>query len=66
MSKIEEAQAILSELGLPDAQQNEISGYTLLALCNIKEGDKWSKAYRQSHGVSKGIMAFISENYKKE
>lgn len=66
MSKIEEAQAILKELGLPDAQQNEISGYTLLALCNIREKDKWSKAFKQSHGVSKGIMAFISENYGKE
>jgi len=51
---------------LPDAQKNEISGYTLLALCNIKEKDKWSKAYRQSHGVSKGIMSFIAENYRKE
>ncbi len=66
MSKIQEAQAILNELGLPDAQQNEISGYTLLALCNIKEKDKWTKAFKQSHGVSKGIMTFISENYKKE
>lgn len=66
MSKIEEAQAILKELGLPDAQQNEISGYTLLALCNLKEKDKWSKAFKQSHGVSKGIMAFIAENYEKE
>jgi type II restriction enzyme len=65
MSKIQEAQVILRELGLPDAQQNEISGYTLLALCNIKENDKWSKAFRQSHGVSKGIMNFISENYQK-
>ena len=66
MLKVVEAQAILNELGLPDAQQNEISGYTLLALCNIKEKDKWSKAYRQSHGVSKGIMSFIAENYRKE
>ncbi|MBT3383519.1 MAG: restriction endonuclease [Prolixibacteraceae bacterium] len=65
MSKIEEAQVILQELGLPNAQHNEISGYTLLALCNVKERDKWSGAYKQSHGVSKGIMAFISENYKK-
>ena len=40
MSKIEEAQAILKELGLPDTQQNEISGYTLLALCNVKEKNK--------------------------
>ena len=66
MSKIQEAQVILSELGLPDAQQNEISGYTLLALCNIKEKDNWSKAFRKSHGISKGIMNFIAENYQKE
>ncbi|WP_372775177.1 BsuBI/PstI family type II restriction endonuclease [Mangrovibacterium sp.] len=66
MSKIQEAQVILRELGLPDAQQNEISAYTLLALCNIKENDKWSKACRKSHGVSKGIMNFISANYQKE
>ncbi|MCW0483051.1 BsuBI/PstI family type II restriction endonuclease [Gaoshiqia sediminis] len=66
MSKIQEAQAILRELGLPEAQQNEISGYTLLALCNIRESDKWPKASRQSHGVSKGIMNFIAENYQKE
>lgn len=66
MSKIQEAQTILRELGLPDAQQNEISGYSLLALCNIKPKDKWSKAFRQSHGISKGIMNFISENYNKE
>jgi len=66
MSKIQEAQAILKELGLPDSQQNEISGYTLLALCNVKETDSWAKAFKQSHGVSKGIMTFISVNYQKE
>ena len=66
MPKIEEAQAILRELGLPEAQQNEISGYTLLALCNIKKKDKWSGAYKKSHGVSKGIMAFITNNYQKD
>lgn len=36
MPKIEEAQTILKELGLPNAQYNEIAGYTLLALCNIE------------------------------
>jgi type II restriction enzyme len=65
MSKIMEAQAILRELGLPEAQSNEIAGFSLLALCNVKENDKWPKAYRKSHGVSKGIMSFISENYGK-
>ncbi|MFV0554904.1 MAG: BsuBI/PstI family type II restriction endonuclease [Mangrovibacterium sp.] len=66
MSKIYEAQEILKELGLPNAQQNEISGYTLLALCNLDEKTKWSDAFKHSHGVSKGIMAFIAEHYKKE
>lgn len=56
----------MQELGLPNAQQNEISAYTLLALCNVKKKDKWSKSFKQSHGVSKGIMSFISDNYKKE
>lgn len=66
MTKIQEAQLILKELGLPEAQQNEISAFTLLALCGIKEKDKWTKASRESLGVSKGIMSFISINYQKE
>lgn len=66
MTKIAEAQAILHELGLPNAQQNEISAYTLLALCNIKEDDNWSNAKQHSLGVSKGIMSFISSNYQRE
>lgn len=65
MSKIEEAQLILHELGLPTSQQNEISGYTLLALCNVTESDSWSMAFRQSYGVSKGIMSFIVNSYGK-
>jgi hypothetical protein len=65
MSKIEEAQEILKALGMPIAQQNEMSALTLLALCNIKESDNWSEASRQSLGVSKGIMNFVAENYGK-
>lgn len=66
MSKITEAQEILKALGLPEAQQNEISALTLLALCNIKEDTPWSEAKRQSVGVTKGIMAFMQDNYRKE
>ncbi|MCG8570906.1 MAG: restriction endonuclease, partial [Spirochaetes bacterium] len=66
MSKILEAQEILKKLGLPKSQHNEISGYTLLALCNIKENDKWSSVNKISLGISKGIMSFILINYNKE
>ncbi len=65
MSKIEEAQKILEGLGLPNNQRNEISAYTLLALCNIKKNDKWSNAHRKSLGITKGIMSFISDHYQR-
>ena len=66
MNKVDEAKEILKELGLPLAQQNEISAYTLLALCGIKPKDKWKDATAKSEKVSKGIMAFCREVYKKE
>jgi hypothetical protein len=66
MSKIDDAKEILKELGLPVAQQNEISAYTLLALCGIKPRNDWKKASRTSLKVSKGIMAFCKDVYKKE
>ena len=66
MSKIDEAKKILKDLGLPAAQQNEISAYTLLALCNIKPDDKWRNATMASLKVTKGVMAFVHEVYEKE
>ncbi len=66
MKKIEEAKTILTVLGLPKAQQNDISGLTLLALANLKPRDSWHKATRQSMTITKGIMAFISRYYGKQ
>jgi len=63
--KVKQAQEILADLGMPKAQQNEISAFTLLALCGIKKSSKWLDATRQSMTVTKGIMAFIKENYGK-
>lgn len=65
MSKLTEAQEILKTLGLPPAQYNEMAALTFLAICNIKEKDKWSKVTKQSLGVTKGIMTFVNENYNK-
>ena len=65
MSKIEEAQEVLRSLGLPPAQYNEMAALTFLAVCNIKENDKWRNATRHSLGISKGIMTFVNENYNK-
>jgi type II restriction enzyme len=65
MSKIDQAKIILKNLGLPEAQQNEMSALTLLALCGIKPKDSWASATRDSLKVTKGIMAFIKKEYKK-
>ncbi|MFZ4591579.1 MAG: BsuBI/PstI family type II restriction endonuclease [Ignavibacteria bacterium] len=66
MSKLLEAQEILKAFGLPAAQYNEMSALTLLALCQIKETDKWKDAKSINLGVSKGIMLFVNKEYKKK
>lgn len=66
MSKIKEAQDILNTLGLPPAQQNEMSALTLLALCSLSKKDPWSAARKQSMTVTKGIMSFVAQHYKKK
>lgn len=65
MTKIKQAQKILKALGLPTAQQNEISAYTLLALCDVRKNDSWNNATRKSLKVTKGIMQFVNDVYKK-
>jgi hypothetical protein len=64
-NKVQEAQEILKSLGLPPAQYNEMAALTFLAICNIKESDNWNNATRQSLGVTKGIMTFVNDHYKK-
>jgi type II restriction enzyme len=74
MSKLTEAQQILEALGLPPQQQNERSALILLALCYLKETDKWKYAKKVSMSVVgnkenakyEGVMRFITEHYKKQ
>jgi type II restriction enzyme len=56
MGKTENAKIILKDLGMPKAQQNDISALTLLALCSIKEDSSWAEAERSSQTVTKGII----------
>ena len=65
MRRIKEAQEILKAMGLPAAQQNEISALTLLALCGLGRVDPWSKAGRRSLTITKGIMAFVKDKYRR-
>lgn len=66
MANIEGAREVLRALGLPKAQQNEMAALTLLALCGLKSGDKWREARRHSVTVTKGIMAFIAQEYSRQ
>ncbi len=66
MTKTQEAKTILQALGLPEAQCNEMSALTLLALCGLKEKDSWSNSSIKSLGVSNGVMAFVNEYYGKD
>lgn len=65
MPDIYQAQDILKSLGLPVAQQNEMSALTLLALVGLGPDDSWSAATRTRQSVTKTIMAFIAEQFGK-
>ncbi|MFW6295865.1 MAG: BsuBI/PstI family type II restriction endonuclease, partial [Halothece sp.] len=62
--KIEEAKAILRDIGLPKAQQNDRSALTLLALLNLKPTNPWEEGSNPLLGVTP-IMEFIGEYYGK-
>ena len=64
MSKITDAQKILKALGLPPAQQNEISAITFLALANVKRSTKWSNAEPVRQRIH-DILGFAKNAYKK-
>lgn len=58
-----EAQQILRALGLPAAQQNKISAFTLLALAGVGPTASWVTASASSKRVSRGIRDFIETQY---
>lgn len=62
--KVAEARRVLEALGLPPAQQNEISAYTLLALGNLGRATPWAAAKRRSIGVH-DIKEWVRETYAK-
>jgi adenine-specific DNA-methyltransferase len=65
MGKIQEAQEILKALGLPSAQQNEISALTLLVLAQVSEETPWGEAKRQSLRIH-DMLIKIKTHYGRE
>lgn len=65
MGKIEQAQEILEAIGLPAAQQNEISALTLLALTQLSEKSAWKDAANPMLRVH-DILIEIKQRYGRE
>lgn len=65
MTKIQQAQQALNDLGLPPAQQNEISALTLLILAQLSEDTPWNDAERPSLRIH-DILQEIKERYGRE
>ncbi|MBN1613231.1 MAG: restriction endonuclease [Deltaproteobacteria bacterium] len=63
--KIEEALAILNDLGLPRQQLNERSALTLLSLLGLGPTDKWADASDPLMGITP-MMDFFREHYGKK
>lgn len=62
-ARLKEAKELLRELGLPAAQQNERSGWVLLALAGIKPSDSnWEKGHSELQ-TTRQIMDFIRDTY---
>lgn len=59
MASVAEGRQILAALGMPPAQQNDMSALTLLALCGLGPEALWSSAHRDSMTITKGIMHFM-------
>ncbi|HEY9829477.1 MAG TPA: DNA (cytosine-5-)-methyltransferase, partial [Stenomitos sp.] len=63
--RTEEAKAVLRDIGLPPAQQNERSALTLLALLHLQPDSPWSDANNPLLGITP-IMEFIAKYYGKQ
>ncbi|MCD4653887.1 restriction endonuclease [bacterium] len=64
MGKIDETISLLKEIGLPRAQQNDRSAITLLALLDLNEKDKWSKARKNTVRIH-DILIFAKDRYDR-
>jgi hypothetical protein len=64
VTRVEEAQEILSALGLPQAQQGKLAAYTLLAVVDIGKSAAWIDAKRRSIRIHE-ILQFIKSNFKQ-
>lgn len=62
MSKVEQAKDILNSIGFPSNLQVNVCIYSLLALSNVTQSDKWKDATNEWIRIH-DLMFFIKEEY---
>ena len=63
MKKIEQARDVLTQLGVPPAQQSDICCYALLALAGLKAGTAWPEAGNEWIRIHDAIR-FAKDHYR--
>ena len=61
-ARLDEAVTVLKILGFGPRQSNEVAGYTLLALLDLKPEEPWSQVQTPLQGITP-IIAFIKKDY---
>jgi hypothetical protein len=64
MARLQEAQQILADLGMPAEQRNEIAGYTLLVLAGVRPRSSWKHASGKALRVH-DMLSQMAEEYGK-
>ncbi len=62
--KLSDAMDALAALGFGPRQSNEIAGYTLLTLLDLKPEDSWEKVANPLRGITP-IIEFVAEHYRQ-
>jgi len=62
VTKLREAMGILRTLGFAPRQSNEVAGYALLALLDLKPAQLWTQAAAPLRGIAP-IIDFVGESY---
>lgn len=64
-SKLLEARDILAQVGMPRAQRNDRSAWTLLALGDVRPDTEWQATAEPTLGITP-IMSWIAQHYGKQ
>lgn len=64
-TKLREAMDCLAALGFGSRQSNEVAGYTLLALLDLKPNVPWERASNSMRGITP-IIDFVSSSYRQK